>query len=142
MRILNPIVIVTPVFALSVMGCSASHDHAGHDHANGKSDSQSVSTKEANDRFGHLSAIYLCGDDQLQTSHTAKETKLAYKGAKIDVVRSVTVIDDAFGGETFKGRLNGQPLVFKGKGYDAKLTLGNEVIACEKLSCIPLGGPH
>jgi len=67
---------------------------------------QDISKQSLHDKYGHMSAIYLCGDEQLQTSHTTEATKLAYKGEKIDVIRQVT-----------------------------------QTQTCEKLSCIPMGGP-
>jgi len=132
--------IFTSFAAVSLAACGAA-DH-GHDH--GSTDNHDHAEAETADhsKFGHMSAVYLCGDEELQTSHTDAETTLAYKGLKIDVSRKVSVIDSAFAGETFKGKFRGQNLTFKGIGYDASLTLDDEVIACEKITCIPLGGPH
>ena len=137
----------TALLALSVSACGGAadrdHDHeAGHEDASSASHAHDESGEVDHSRFGHMSAIYLCGNDQLQTTHTDEETKLAYKGQKIDVSRVVSVIDNAFAGESFKGNFDGQTLYFRGKGYDASLRLGGKVISCEKISCIPLGGPH
>jgi len=138
------------ILTASVSACTAASDH-GHDHdhadashhgSDAHSDEEGHFQSTNPDKYGHLSAIYICGDEELQTSHTDKETKIAYKGDKFDVSRKVSIIDGAFGGETFEGKYAGQNLVFKGKGYNASLTLGDEVISCEKLTCIPLGGPH
>jgi hypothetical protein len=145
---------LSKLFLLSVFGLAACTGAADHDHADGADHShedhaQKTSAANADEvsavdhnRFGHMSAIYLCGNNQLQTFHTDTETKLAFKDQKIDVTRFVEVVDEAFAGESFKGTFKGQPLFFRGKGYDASLKLGDEVIACEKISCIPLGGPH
>jgi len=132
--------LVLSTLTLILAACSDAHTHVGHDHAS--NENHTVSDKNPHDKYGHMSAIYLCGDEQLQTSHTSEATKLAYKGEKIDVTRQVTIMDEAFVGETFKGELAGQSLLFKGKGHNATLILGDQTLACEKLSCIPLGGPH
>ena len=132
-------------FSLSACGGAADHDHdhdAGHEAASSSNHAHDESVEVDHSRFGHMGAIYLCGNDELQTTHTDIETKLAYKGQKIDVSRVVSVIDNAFAGESFKGKFDGQTLYFRGKGYDASLKIGDEVISCEKISCIPLGGPH
>lgn len=104
-------------------------------------DGASVSTVDTS-KYGHLSAIYLCGDEQLQTSHTAEKTMIAYKGAKLDASRTVQILDNAFAGETFTANQNGDVIVFQGKAYDATLQINNDVISCEKLSCTPLGENH
>ena len=129
------------IAALSLSACGGGVDH---DHTTSRSPNPAPDEASAVDhsRFGHMSAIYICGNDELQTTHTDTETKLAYKGQKIDVARTVSVVDNAFAGESFKGKFDGQPLFFRGKGYDASLKIGDEVISCEKISCIPLGGPH
>lgn len=141
------------LMSLGVTACTGAdgHEHVedhGHTEAanhEGDSHGETSASNHDNvdhDKFGHLSAIYLCGDHELQTTHTDKESKLAYKGFKIDVTRRVSIVDNAFAGESFKGELNGQSLIFRGKGYDASLKIGDEVMSCEKISCIPLGGPH
>ena len=133
--------------AISLAACGASdhgHDH-DHDHdtkAGAASEDKGKIKFADHDKYGHLSAVYECGDEELQTKHTTGETTLAFRGEKVNVSREVTVIDNGFGGETFKGKFRGQNLVFKGKGYDASLTLDDDVISCKKLTCIPLGGPH
>ena len=128
---------------LSACTGAADHDHA-HDNAGETSDHHAHEKTSAvdNPKLGHMSAVYICGNEELQTRYTDTESKLAYKGQKIDVVRTISVIDDVFEGESYKGTFNGQSLYFRGKGYDASLKIGDEVISCEKLSCIPLGGPH
>jgi len=129
-------------------GSSDQHNHAENSHIESttKSDNQSqakpVFKTIDHSKFGHLSAVYICGDEELQTRHTDEVSTLAYQGLKIDVTRTVSVVDDAFVGESFKGTFKGQSLFFKGKGYDASLTLDDDVISCEKITCIPLGGPH
>ena len=143
MAYFNKICVFAALTTLSLSGCGGAaesdHDHeaessASHDH----DDLSAVDHSQ----YGHMSAIYLCGNDELQTMHTDVETKLADKGQKIDVARTVSVVDKAFAGESFKGKFNGQSLFFRGKGYHASLKIGDKVISCEKLSCIPLGGPH
>lgn len=125
--------------------CTASSTEHADSHSH--SESKNHTSHEATDAvdhasFGHMSAIYLCGDETLQTTHNDTETKLAFRDQKIDVVRNVSLIDNAFAGESFKGTLNGQSLFFRGKGYEASLKLGSKTLSCEKISCIPLGGPH
>ena len=136
--------LVLTAFAAVVLSACGAADH-GHDHevkVEAPSEDKGKIKFAEHDKYGHLSAVYLCGDEELQTKHTTGETSLAYKGDKVNVSRKVTAIENAFGGETFEGEFRGQSLLFKGKGYDASLTIGNEVTACEKLTCIPLGGPH
>jgi len=113
---------------IGASACTGSAEH-GHEHAEGSDHGSEAHTDGDADiqtadhsQFGHLSAVYLCGTEELQTTHTDKETKLAYKGKKIDVSRKVSILDNAFAGETFKGKFNGQKLIFKGKGYDASLS--------------------
>ena len=100
--------------ALMTLGLSACGGAADHDHNAAQLTSHGHDEHEGSvvdhSQFGHMSAIYICGNDELQTTHTDEETKLAYKGQKIDVARTVSVIDNAFAGENFKGRLNGQSL--------------------------------
>lgn len=141
------ILVLASLIAGSLSACGAG-DH-GHDRGDDshletgvRSESQAKPEFVDHSKFGHMSAVYLCGDEELQTSHTDAETKLAYKGHKIDVSRKVSILDEAFAGESFQGKLNGQTLIFKGKGYDASLKIGDELISCQKLTCIPLGGPH
>ena len=117
-------------FALA--GCAASGGEVVKNSANSAN----------SDKYGHMSAIYLCGSDQLQTSHTDDETKIAYKGDKFEASRTVQILDNAFAGETFTSTYKGDKIIFRGKGFDASLTINNEVISCEKLSCIPLGENH
>lgn len=124
---------------LILAACTDAQILAEHDH-NGETN-QDISKQSLHDKYGHMSAIYLCGDEQLQTSHTTEATKLAYKGEKIDVIRKVTIIDQTFAGETFEGTFAGQSLLFKGKGDAPTLTIGDQTQTCEKLSCIPMGGP-
>lgn len=124
---------------LILAACTDAQILAEHDH-NGETN-QDISKQSLHDKYGHMSAIYLCGDEQLQTSHTAEATKLAYKGEKIDVIRKVTIIDQTFAGETFEGTFAGQSLLFTGKGDAPTLTIGDQTQTCEKLSCIPMGGP-
>ena len=123
---------------------SAEHAHED-DHSHSESEKHADHENEGvidHTSFGHMSAIYLCGDEMLQTTHDDSETKLAFRDQKIDVTRHVSVIDNAFAGESFKGTFDGQSLLFRGKGYDASLKLGDKTMSCEKVSCIPLGGPH
>jgi len=77
-----------------------------------------------------------------QTSHTDDETKIAYKGDKFSASRTIQISDNAFLGETFRATHNGDVIIFKGKGHDVTLTINDDVIMCEKLSCIPLGEVH
>ena len=134
--------ITTALIGFSLSACSASADH-DHDHGvDGHIDSHAKGETVDHSKFGHLSAIYLCADQELQTKHTDKETTLSYLGTTVDASRKVSIIDNAFAGETFKGTFKGQSFIFKGIGYDASMTLGSEVISCEKITCIPLGGPH
>jgi len=144
MTYFHKICIFTALAALSASACTGADSHAD-DAAQLADHTQDAHNEEASvdySQYGHMSAIYICGNDELQTTHTDVETKLAYKGQKIDVERTVTVIDNAFAGESFKGKLNGQSLYFRGRGHDVSLKIGDEVISCEKISCIPLGGPH
>jgi len=140
--------LATLLLGFSISACKAEHDHdhghadADHHETDAHSEDHAEIQTADHSKFGHLSAVYLCGDEELQTRHTDEETTLAFRGNKIDVSRTVSVLDNAFIGESFKGTFNGQPLFFKGKGYDASLTLGGEVTICEKQTCIPLGGPH
>lgn len=141
--------VLASFLALSASACTGAVEHvADHGHEAASSATRHASAPHEDgsaadhDKFGHMSAIYLCGNDELQTTHTDLETKLAYKGQKIDVARTVSVIDNAFAGESFEGKFGGQSLYFRGKGYDASLKIGDEVVSCEKISCIPLGGPH
>ena len=106
------------------------------------SDGDVVNDSASSDKYGHMGAIYLCGSDQLQTSHSDDETKIAYKGEKFTASRTVQISDNAFLGETFSATHNGDVIVFKGKGQDVTLTINDDVIICEKLSCIPLGEIH
>lgn len=118
------------LISLGLTACTASSENA--------EEAAAINT----DKFGHLSAIYLCGDEQLQTSHDDMVTQIAFKGSKIDAERTVQILDGAFTGETFTGMYEGDLFVFKGKGYDASLTINDDVVQCEKLSCIPLGDVH
>ena len=131
--------LVLSALTLILAACTDGQIHAEHDHND--ETNQNISKQSLHDKYGHMSAIYLCGDEQLQTSHTAEATKLAYKGEKIDVTRRVTIIDQTFAGETFEGTFAGQSLLFKGKGDTTTLTIGDQTQTCEKLSCIPMGGP-
>lgn len=131
--------LVLSALTLILAGCTDAQIHAEHDHTG--ETNQNISKQSLHDKYGHMSAIYLCGDEQLQTSHTTEATKLAYKGEKIDVIRKVTIIDQTFAGETFEGTFAGQSLLFKGKGDATTLTIGDQTQTCEKLSCIPMGGP-
>lgn len=124
---------------LILAACTDAQIHAEHDHKD--EINQNISKQSLHDKYGHMSAIYLCGDEQLQTTHTAEATKLAYKGEKIDVTRQVTIIDQTITGETFEGTFAGQSLLFTGKGDATTLTIGDQTQTCEKLSCIPMGGP-
>lgn len=154
MAYFNKVCIFAALMSFSLTACTGVEGHAG-DAAQSASQTQDSHAQASHDhephdegasvdhsKYGHMSAIYLCGNDQLQTMHTDAEAKLAYKGQKIDVARSVSILDNAFVGESFKGKFDGQSLYFRGKGYESSLKIGNEVISCEKLSCIPLGGPH
>ena len=144
MTYFNKMCVFSAMMTLSLSACGGAVESDG-DHPAASSATRHGHEDESavdHNQFGHMSAIYICGNDELQTTHTDEETKLAYKGQKIDVARTVSVIDNAFAGESFKGRLNGQSLFFRGKGYDASLKIGDQVIGCEKISCIPLGGPH
>jgi len=120
---------VIGLMGLALAGCAAS-------------DGEVVKDSSHSDKYGHMSAIYLCGNDQLQTSHTDDETKIAYKGDKFSASRTIQISDNAFLGETFRATHNGDVIIFKGKGHDVTLTINDDVIMCEKLSCIPLGEVH
>ena len=122
------------LIALSIAGCSPSGD--------GKATADEAGYATLNDKYGHMSAIYLCGEDELQTSYTKDQTMIAYKGEKFDASRTVQVSDNAFSGETYNAVYNGDLIEFKGRGSDVTLTINDDVIACEKISCIPLGEIH
>jgi len=138
MKYFYEICCVAALVAFGATACTAS-DH--HDQAHGSDEHADIHSVD-HSKFGHMSAIYLCGEDELQTSHTDEETTIAYLGKRIMASRKVSVVDNAFAGETFNGKLDGQTLIFKGIGYDASLSIGGKVTRCEKISCIPLGGPH
>jgi len=131
---------VMALMSFAVSACTASGDH-NHDHDQGE---HGHTESADHSKFGHLSAIYICGDEEqeLQTKHTDEATTLSYLGTTVKASRIVSVVDNAFTGETFKGKFEGQSFVFKGMGYDASITIGGKLTRCEKISCIPLGGPH
>jgi len=57
----------------SLSACGASdhgHDHgdASHHGADGQGDAHDHTADHS--KFGHLSAVYLCGEEELQTFHT------------------------------------------------------------------------
>ena len=77
----------TALLALSVSACGGAadrdHDHeAGHEDASSASHAHDESGEVDHSRFGHMSAIYLCGNDELQTTHTDIETKLPIRARK------------------------------------------------------------
>lgn len=133
------------LMSFGVSACTGASDHGhGDDHSHGTEGHSSSHAEHTSDhsKFGHFSAVYQCGNHELQTKHTDAETTVSYLGKTVEASRTVSILDDAFAGETFKGKLNGQSFIFKGKGYDASIDLGGEITICEKLTCIPLGVPH
>jgi len=85
----------------AVSACSGSadhdHDHGAESHKDGHTEGHSETDHS---KFGHLSAVYICGDEEieLKTSHTDEATTLSYLGKTVKASRKVTVIDDAFTG--------------------------------------------
>ena len=134
--------LVFAAFTAISLACCGAADH-GHEHGSAEGDDHADTQTVDPSKFGHLSAVYECGNkEKLQTSHTDAATTLTFRGEKVNVARKVSVVDNAFAGETFEGKFRGQNLLFKGKSHDASLTLNDDVISCQKITCIPLGGPH
>jgi len=128
------------VFSISMLGVVSSvhaqaEDH-NHAHDKGETPEKQDHSKHKHAKFGHMSALYECGDAQLQTMFSRTETSLTYKKQKVYVSRVQR-------GETefFSGTLDGQDFTLKAKGHDVLFEIGAETLTCEKLSCIPLDGP-
>ena len=127
------------VFGISMVGVVSSvQGHAeDHSHSHDKDEMPAKMAKKDNHaKFGHMNALYECGDAELQTTFSKTETSLTYKKKKVYVSRVQR-------GETefFSGTFEGQDFTLKAKGHDVLFEIGAETLTCEKLSCIPLDGP-
>lgn len=86
--------------------------------------------------FGHASAQYVCGGKELLTNYAKTGMTLTYDGSPTEMMQSSTE-----GERLFNGELNGQNVSFNGASHAAEFRLGNELMQCEKITCVPLDVP-
>ena len=116
--------------ATSVAKADHDHDHDDdHDH-----DHSGPSLKHA--PYGHASAQYVCNGRELLTRYSKTETVLSYDGVEINITRFPSEE-----GVIFSGSLGGVSVRFNGKPHSETLQLGDEIFACEKITCVPLDAP-
>jgi len=130
--------ILTALLGLGAPACethNADHSHkfASHDHQKTKADG---GDDHSSHKYGHKSAVYECGDVQLESTYAKTGSTLSYAGTKINVSREFSN-----GTETFLGTLNGEAVSFIAKANDGQFSQGAKRLSCEKLTCIPLDGP-
>ena len=73
---------------------------------------------------------------ELFTRYSKTETVLSYDGVEINITRFPTEE-----GAVFSGSLDGVSVRFNGKHHSETLQLGDDIFACEKITCIPLDAP-
>ena len=123
-----------------LFGACAAETTESEDHAAEASTSEvdhnhdAPSTKHA--PYGHASAQYVCNGRELFTRYSKTETVLSYDGVEINITRFPTEE-----GAVFSGSLDGVSVRFNGKHHSETLQLGDDIFACEKITCIPLDAP-
>ncbi len=137
MKLSMSLVFIT-LLGLGLSGCETHHaDHshkfASHDHQKTKSDN---GDDHSSHKYGHKSALYECGDVQLESTYAKTGSTLSYAGTNINVSR-----DFSNGTETFLGTLDGEAVSFIAKANDGQFSQGANRVSCEKLACILLDGP-
>ncbi len=103
-----------------------------------KADHKEMDHKGASNHapYGHASAQYVCDGRELLTQFTKEASILSYDGVEADV----TLVSTA-AGEVLTGTLDGRAVKFDAEAHRATFKIADQTLMCEKITCVPLGGP-